>query len=51
MEKKDCSVETLVNKDIKYFNKKSLKKIKKEEKKESGNEQLPLSPMVMNLFI
>jgi hypothetical protein len=33
MEKKDCSVETPVNKDIKSFKKNSLKKIKKEEKK------------------
>jgi hypothetical protein len=48
MEKKDCSVETPVNKDIKSFKKNSLKK---EEKKESDNEQLPVSPMVMNLFI
>lgn len=51
MEKKDCSVETPVNKDIKSFKKNSLKKIKKEEKKESDNEQLPVSPMIMNLFI
>lgn len=51
MEKKDCSVETPVNKDIKSFKKNSLKKIKKEEKKETDNEQLPVSPMIMNLFI
>lgn len=51
MEKQDCSVETPVNKDIKSFKKNSLKKIKKKEKKESDNEQLPVSPMVMNLFI
>lgn len=51
MENKDCSVETPVNKDIKSFKKNSLKKIKKEEKKESDNEKLPVSPMVMNLFI
>lgn len=50
MENKDCSVETPVNKDIKSFKKNSLKKIKKEEK-ESDNEKLPVSPMVMNLFI
>jgi len=47
MEKKNCSV----NKDIKSFKKNSLKKIKKEEKKETDNEQLPVSPMIMNLFI
>lgn len=51
MEKKECSVETPVNKDIKSFNKNSLKKIKKKEKKESDNEQLPVSSMVLNLFI
>jgi hypothetical protein len=51
MEKQDCSVETLVNKEIKSFKKKSLKKIKKEEKKESDNEKLPVNSMVLDLFI
>jgi len=50
MEKKDCSVETPVNTE-QSFKKNSLKKIKKEEKKESDNEKLLVSPMVMNLFI
>ena len=51
MEKKDCYVETPVNKEIKSFKKNSLKKINKKEKKESDNEKLPVSPVVLNLFI
>ena len=51
MEKQDCSVKTPVNEEIKSFKKNSLKKIKKEEKKESDNEKLSVSPMVLNLFI
>ena len=51
MEKQDCSVETAFNKDIKTFKINSLKKIKKKEKKESDNEKLPVSPMVIDLFI
>ena len=51
MEKKDCSDEIFVNKEIKSFKKNSLKKIKTKNKKESDNEKLPVSPMVLNLFI
>ena len=51
MEKKDCSVETPVNKEIKSFKKNFFKKIKKEEKKEIDNEKIPVSSIVLDLFI